>query len=168
MYYTAVGLEKQTENRESNYRGHSNHRWIVGLSGPIIISLFLIYLLCINFEFATTAVTWNYLQAAPLCSPKGISCSQSIDTANLGCRKGCTGLYADMHYTQISPYTQWKEQGQEWNNMFQLVQEYKAHKRQFVRNIQFDPELENLSKWSKVCLLFLVSFLIYTLFQTPP
>ena len=42
MYYTTVGLEKKyqrTENektdRESIYRGHSNHRWIVGLSGPI-------------------------------------------------------------------------------------------------------------------------------------
>ena len=31
-----------------------------------------------------------------------------------------------------------------------LKQEYKAHKRQFVRNIQFDPELENLSKESLV------------------
>ena len=45
-YYTVVGLEKkvtdnreQTENSktdgESNYRGHSNRRWIVRLSWPI-------------------------------------------------------------------------------------------------------------------------------------
>ena len=45
MYYTAVGLESVTDreqtntqrtDRESNYRGHSNRRWIVGLSGPIL------------------------------------------------------------------------------------------------------------------------------------
>ena len=28
---------EQTENRETNYRGHSNPRWIVGLSGPIYV-----------------------------------------------------------------------------------------------------------------------------------
>ena len=27
-------IDRQTENRESNYRGHSNRRWIVGLRGP--------------------------------------------------------------------------------------------------------------------------------------
>ena len=49
QWATAVGLEKsmienreqtenreqRTENRETNYKGHSNRRWIVGLSGPI-------------------------------------------------------------------------------------------------------------------------------------
>ena len=48
IYYTEVGSEKsnreqtdreQTENRESNYRGHSNCRWIVGLSRPIYFKL---------------------------------------------------------------------------------------------------------------------------------
>ena len=29
--------DRQTENRQTNYRGHSNPRWIAGLSGPIII-----------------------------------------------------------------------------------------------------------------------------------
>ena len=28
--------DRQTDNRESNYRGQSNRRWIVGLSGPIL------------------------------------------------------------------------------------------------------------------------------------
>ena len=28
--------DRQTDNRESNYRGQSNHLWIVGLSGPIL------------------------------------------------------------------------------------------------------------------------------------
>ena len=44
---TAVGLRKskgeikienrehRIENRETNYKGYSNHRWIGGLSGPI-------------------------------------------------------------------------------------------------------------------------------------
>jgi len=29
-------MDRQKDNRESNYRGQSNHRWIVGLSGPIL------------------------------------------------------------------------------------------------------------------------------------
>ena len=28
--------DRQTDNRESNYGGQSNHKWIVGLSGPIL------------------------------------------------------------------------------------------------------------------------------------
>ena len=40
QWATAVGLEKkrdreQTENRETNHRGHSYPRWIVAVSGPI-------------------------------------------------------------------------------------------------------------------------------------
>ena len=39
IYYIAVGLEKSNReqtDRESNYRGHSNRGWIVGLSRPIL------------------------------------------------------------------------------------------------------------------------------------
>ena len=28
--------DRQTDDRASNYRGQSNRRWIVGLSGPIL------------------------------------------------------------------------------------------------------------------------------------
>ena len=31
--------EQRTENRETNYRGHSNCQWIIGLRGPTMVTV---------------------------------------------------------------------------------------------------------------------------------
>ena len=90
------------------------------------------------------------MQVAPLCSPQGITCCESIEVTSLGCRKGCSGLYADIHYTTDSSSPGSRKEKEELIVISELEQEYKKHKRAFLRNLEFDPDKEYFSKGSLI------------------
>jgi hypothetical protein len=77
-------------------------------------------------------------QDGSYCSPNGTACCSNIDINSLGCQVSCTGLYADEFF----------EEGriEEDQAMFQELQAaYTGYKNNYVPNIEFDSNKDNLS-----------------------
>ena len=73
----------------------------------------------------------NLPQATNYCTPAAFSCYSNISTQDFGCRKSCTGLYADVQHT--------KDAGLMNNQqVLRIEKDYHRYKRDFARNIIFD------------------------------
>ena len=55
----------------------------------------------------------------------------------------CTGLYADVEYKTNKDM----KQGKDWQKYSHLLQQYERYRRSYARNIKFDIDNEDLSKY---------------------
>ena len=95
-------------------------------------------------------------QVLPYCSPNASSCYESQAKDNHGCRVSCTRLYADVyknHIRNLSSVPDEAEQGEELQDMFALLDQYKEYKRNFARNIKFDSSTNNLGMFNHEALV---------------
>ena len=59
------------------------------------------------------------------------SCYTNISTQDFGCRKSCTGLYADVLHTEDA-------QAMDDPHVIGMIEEYQRYKMSFARNVIFD------------------------------
>ena len=78
-------------------------------------------------------------QAYEYCSPNSSACySTVVSQLSSSCEVSCTGLYADVVFEE--------RQKQESQKVLSLYEKYYEHKRNYVKQIQFDPTRTNLGK----------------------
>ena len=113
-------------------------------------------------------------QELPYCTPASSPCIDSIPVTSGDCRVSCTGLYADVTVTVEDNSDQRVLEGEETikfnfgsalvqysikfkkklrdllqakdnNGVLKLMEEYKAYKANYLRNMVFDPSTPGLS-----------------------
>ena len=77
-------------------------------------------------------------QAHVYCSPNSSACSTSALQSSPPCGVSCTGLYADVAFTGRIE--------QEGHKLDRLYQQYYQYKRNYVKQIKFDPTRPDLGK----------------------
>ena len=72
-------------------------------------------------------------QATNYCtpSPASYSCYTNISTQDFGCRKSCTGIYADVLHTE-------DVKAMADPQVLKVIEEYQSYKYSLARNIIFD------------------------------
>ena len=89
---------------------------------------------------------------------------------SLNCGVSCTGLYADLAFsedtflktekipfsatvfgnTKVTIKREEAEQGKEREKLLQLLGKYTTYKKEFVKQLKFDPKSANLSKFIRL------------------
>ena len=60
-----------------------------------------------------------------------------------------TFQYTNPEIESILKFTQYgAHEGKDLQDLFSLMDQYKAYKEQWVKNIKFDPTMDTLSKWT--------------------
>ena len=78
-------------------------------------------------------------QAHVYCSPNSSACSTSSQQqSSPSCGVSCTGLYADVVFTARTE--------QEGHKLERLYEQYYQYKRNYVKQIKFDPTRPGLGK----------------------
>ena len=92
-------------------------------------------------------------QSPSFCAPNASSCYRAVSTSDTyGCLVSCTGLYADMTFSEDSLYKDIVDGGnmgkefQDRVKLGRILQKYTDHKTNYANNIKFDPTAQNLSK----------------------
>ena len=89
-----VTENRQTENRKSNYRGHSNRRWIVGLSWPISASIIVRQSICFVLESNQYSLYHNSSQLESLTyNPCHLNCGLHTLVTHSALVSGGRGQY---------------------------------------------------------------------------
>ena len=84
-------------------------------------------------------------QATNYCppSPASYSCYTNISTQDFGCRKSCTGLYADvLQHVDANSINDLQ--------VLDIIEEYQNYKSGFARNIIFDGGKSTKGEFNKV------------------
>ena len=80
-------------------------------------------------------------QVDRICSPHENACSVALRKDSFGCRVSCRGLNADVSFFKESPAEDTTKDGdiiQDAEVFSQLIQDYRAYKSTFWRNIKFN------------------------------
>ena len=87
------------------------------------------------------------LQSPTFCSPNATSCYTAVSRDTHGCKVACTGLYADVQFTEDDL----SKPGKDMDKFKILQEQYHAYKSNYAKNIKFDEGTETLSKliWLK-------------------
>ena len=99
------------------------------------------------------------------CSPNASTCYTDVSDETSGCNVSCTGLYADVVFTEDTvlntraPFSvnAWgtrltvqnykPNQHKEMQNLHRLLKKYTEYKKIFVEQIKFDPQSSYLSEY---------------------
>ena len=113
-----------------------------------------------NYHFLFTL----YIQDYQFCSANASSCYTAVTQETSDCVTSCTGLYADVVFTEdtvlntrapfsvsgyhkkLTIHNDKPGQDKERQNLLDLLKKYAAYKTSFVKQIKFDPQLPNLSE----------------------
>jgi len=87
-------------------------------------------------------------QATNYCTPAAFSCYTNISTQDFGCRKSCTGLYADVLRTDDT-------NSQNNYHTKHIIKEYQSYKYEFARNIVFNGDTKLKGNLSETCVIIL-------------
>ena len=107
-----------------------------------------------------------YPQDVKFCSPNDSTCYRELSQDTSDCDVSCTGLYADVVFTEdkilnlktelTTVVNSWEERrlqvelankGKERQRLLKLLKKYTDYKNSFVRQIKFDPSLANTSEY---------------------
>ena len=89
---------------------------------------------CVPWTLA--GVPWKGSHESSYCLLDKYNCTANITDDSLDCGLSCTGLYSDMNH------------GSDFEtDNFLPLEEYKRYRDNFVKNIMFDPDKEELSKF---------------------
>ena len=88
-------------------------------------------------------MAFAYLQALPFCTLEEHTCVRRETRGRLGCKTSCTGLYADVVFKELGEL---EDQGK----LDAITNQYSQYKSSFAKNLKFDPNLANLSKFSQM------------------
>ena len=72
--------------------------------------------------------------AASYCTPGALTCNDKVSKLDFGCKKSCTGLYADVLVTEAKDLAKDPQ-------ILNIIEEYKRYKYSFARNIIFDADM---------------------------
>ena len=85
-----------------------------------------------------------FLHQAPVhCTPNASTCYETVASDSSGCMFTCTGLFAHVGYKTDDDM----RYGKDWLNYSHLLEQYDRYKRNYARNIKFDTNNEDLSKY---------------------
>ena len=103
---------------------------------------------------------WN-VQAQNFCTPNETLCAAAMRKDSFGCRVSCTGLNADVSFSEGNPEDAAKDGAMiEDSKVFsQLINDYNAYKSAFVKNIKFNSTSPTLGKVFFLLKLILISIL---------
>ena len=92
-------------------------------------------------------------QGHRICTPNETVCATEIRKDPFGCRVSCTGLYADVSFSEGNPEDTTKDGAmiQDSKVFSQLIQDYKAYKSTFVKNVKFNSTSLNLGINNSIC-----------------
>ena len=76
----------------------------------------------------------NSTKAATYCTPAAFTCNTNVSKLDFGCKKSCTGLYADVQVTEVKDLAGDPQ-------ILNIIEEYKRYKYSFARNIIFDADM---------------------------
>ena len=76
----------------------------------------------------------NSPKAATYCPPAAFTCNTNVSKLDFGCKKSCTGLYADVQVTEVKDLADDPQ-------ILNIIEEYKRYKYSFARNIIFDADM---------------------------
>ena len=63
------------------------------------------------------------------------ACYTAVSKSRLGCRVSCTGLYADVEFTENNA----KKQAEDQATFDSLQDKYNTYRDNYARTLQFDP-----------------------------
>ena len=85
-----------------------------------------------------------------ICSLNETHCSSELRTESFGCRVSCTGLYADLSYSEGNPQDETKDGAMilDPEVFSKLIRDYKIFKNNFAKNVKFDSTSPDLGMWN--------------------
>ena len=83
-----------------------------------------------------------------MCTSNETSCTSGLRTESFGCCVSCTGLYADVSYTEGNPEDETKDGAMILDSevFSNLIKDYTTFKSNFARNVKFDSTNPSLGK----------------------
>ena len=90
------------------------------------------------------------------CTPNQTVCATEMRNDSFGCLVSCTGLYAGVSFSEGSPEDSTKDGAmiQDSKVFSQLIENYRAYKRTFVKSVKFNSTSPNLGILQKIFVFF--------------
>ena len=88
------------------------------------------------------------LKDPTFCSPPAFACYSAVSQNITGCQVSCTGLYADVRFTEdnvLATNYQGYQKLEDREKLFSLLEQYQKYKKNYAQNIMFDSDLQSLS-----------------------